>query len=73
MRRSKWHYYSITSSARANNVEGTVMPSDFAVFKLIARSNLVGCSTGMSLGLAPFRILSTCPAALRNKSPMSAP
>jgi len=31
--------YSITSSARASNVGGTVRPSDFAVFKL----NLVGC------------------------------
>jgi hypothetical protein len=27
--------------------------------RLIIRSNLVGCSTGRSAGLAPFRILST--------------
>src|SRR5262249_51200919 len=29
----------------------------FAVLRLIASSNLVGCHTGRSAGLAPFRIL----------------
>ena len=37
----------------------TASPSGFAVFRLITSSNLVGCSTGRSPGLAPFRILST--------------
>ena len=51
--------HSITSSARASKEGGTVRPSALAVFMLIASSNLVGCSTGRSEGLAPFRILST--------------
>ena len=49
--------YSITSSARASSVAGTVSPSAFAVFRLMTSSNLVGCSIGRSAGLAPFRIL----------------
>jgi hypothetical protein len=55
--------YSITSSARASSVCGTVRPSAFAVVRLITRSNLVGCSTGRSAGFAPRRILSTKSAA----------
>jgi hypothetical protein len=51
--------YSITSSARASSVGGTSRPSAFAVVRLITKSNFVGCSTGMSLGFAPRRILST--------------
>src|SRR5262249_3967268 len=51
--------HSITSSARASRLSGTVRPSTLAVVKLITRSNLVGCSTGMSAGFAPRRILST--------------
>ena len=51
--------YSITSSARASKEGGTVRPSALAVFMLITSSNLVGCSTGRSEGLAPLRILST--------------
>src|SRR5215470_10825347 len=51
--------HSITSSARASRVGGTVRPSAFAVVRLIMRSNLVGCSTGMSAGFAPRKILST--------------
>ena len=39
-------------------------PSALAVLRLITSSNFVGCSTGRSAGLAPFRILSTY-AALR--------
>src|SRR5262249_15534004 len=51
--------HSITSSARASSVAGTSRPSARAVTRLITRSNLVGCSTGRSAGLAPRRILST--------------
>ena len=40
-------------------IGGTVRPSAFAVLRLTTRSNLVGCSTGMSPGFAPRRILST--------------
>ena len=34
--------YSITSSAVASNVGGTSMPSAFAVFRLITKSNCDG-------------------------------
>src|SRR5262249_18322287 len=52
-------FHSITSSARASSVAGTIRPSALAVVKLMTRSNLVGCSTGMSAGFTPRRILST--------------
>src|SRR5262249_9647194 len=51
--------HSITSSARASSVGGTSRPSVLAVVRLMTRSNLVGCSTGMSAGLVPRKILST--------------
>src|ERR1700676_4785375 len=51
--------YSMTSSARARISGGMVMPSALAVLRLTTRVNRVGCSTGRSAGLAPFRILST--------------
>src|SRR5262249_42822439 len=57
--------HSITSSARASNADGTVRPSALAVTRLMTRSNLVGCSTGMSAGFAPRRILSTNSAVRR--------
>jgi hypothetical protein len=49
----------ISLVARANKSGGIVRPICLAVFKLITNSNFVGCSTGRSAGLAPFRILST--------------
>jgi len=49
----------ISSSARSNRDCGIVSPSDAAVFRLMTSSNLAGCSTGMSPGLAPRKILST--------------
>src|SRR5207253_5816411 len=51
--------HSITSSARASSVGGTSMPSAFAVLRLIASSNLVGCWTGSSAGFSPRRMRST--------------
>ena len=51
--------YWMTSSARASTDGGIVRPRAFAALRLIIRSNLVGCSTGRSAGLAPLRILST--------------
>src|SRR5262249_56331399 len=51
--------HSITSSDSASNLSGISRPSAFAVWRLITNSNLVGCSTGKSAGLAPFRIPST--------------
>src|SRR5262249_40137918 len=50
-------HHSITSSARASSVGGTSRPRALAVVRLMTRSNLVGCSTGMSAGLAPRKIL----------------
>src|SRR5215813_2104184 len=60
--------HSITSSARASSVGGTVRPSAFAVFRLMTISILVENSIGKSPGLAPFRILSTNAAAWRDPS-----
>jgi hypothetical protein len=54
-----WWLYSITSSASASIVGGRSRPRAFAVLRLITNSNLVGCSTGRSAGLAPLRIRST--------------
>src|SRR6516225_5712543 len=50
--------HSITSSARCCKNKGTSRPSALAVLRLTTSSNLVGCSTGRSAGLAPLRILS---------------
>src|SRR5258706_3446058 len=49
--------HSITSSARASSVGGTVRPSASAVLRLIMNSNLIGCITGRSAGLIPESIL----------------
>jgi hypothetical protein len=56
MQRSKWHFYSISSSARPLSASGTAMPSAFAVLRLIISSTLVDLWTGRSRGLAPLRI-----------------
>ena len=45
---------------------GIVRPICLAAFRLIISSNFVGCSTGRSAGLAPFKILSTYRVARRN-------
>jgi hypothetical protein len=51
--------YSITLSAPASSDAGTSRPSALAVVTFMARSNLVGCCTGRSVGLVPRSILST--------------
>ena len=51
--------YWITSSARSNTDCGIVNPRALAVFRLMTKEYRTGCSNGRSLGLAPFRILST--------------
>src|SRR6516164_6074118 len=61
-----WCLHSITSSARASSVGEISRPSALAVLRLITSSNLVGCSTGSSAGLAPLKILSR-KAAARSK------
>src|SRR5262245_58540746 len=65
--------YSINSSARRSSGNGMLMPSDLAAFRLMANSNLVGCWTGRSLGIAPLRILSTYVAPWRYWLAMSGP
>src|SRR5450755_2363960 len=55
MHRSKWHLYSITSSAMESTPAGMVRPSALAVVRLMTNSNLVDCSTGRSAGFAPLR------------------
>src|SRR4030081_335251 len=54
-----WRTHSITSSARASTVSGTVSPSAFAVLRLITVSYLVGDCTGRSAGFSPLRMRST--------------
>src|SRR5580658_9236300 len=49
--------HSITSSAAASSVAGISRPRALAVLRLIANSNFVGCSIGMSDRAAPRRIL----------------
>ena len=51
--------HSITSSAAASSLSGTVRPSALAVLRLSTNSNLVDRTTGRSAGLSPLRI---CPA-----------
>src|ERR1043165_879912 len=55
------------------HVGGFVRPICLAAFILITNSNCFGCSSGISAGLAPLRILSTCAAARRYKASNSAP
>jgi hypothetical protein len=45
--------YSITSSALASNDDGTTRPRAFTVLRLMINSNLVGSTTGKSIGLTP--------------------
>src|SRR5690349_7111936 len=61
-------FHSITSSARLSRAGEMAVPTDFAVLRFIASSNLTGCSTGRSPGLAPFKILATYPADCRYMS-----
>jgi len=54
-----FYFEPVASSARNNSDCGIVIPSALAALRLIVSTNRVGCSTGISLGLAPFKILST--------------
>jgi len=60
--------YLMPLSARTSTFGGIVRPICLAAFKLMTNSNFIGCSTGRSAGLAPFRILSTYVAARLSKS-----
>ena len=48
--------HSITSSARASNGVGTLIPIASAVFRLMISAVLVDSCTGMSAGFSPFRM-----------------
>src|SRR5215471_12179760 len=63
----------LVSCIRVCSVGGISRPSILAVVRLIMKSNLVGCSTGRSLGFAPRRILSTYSAARRKRLGRFAP
>jgi len=65
--------HSRIASARAKNASGTMRPMVFALFRLTASSNFVGCSMGKSFGRSPCRILCTNLALSRNKAGPSAP
>ena len=52
-------FHSITSSALAIRVSGTVTPSVLAVFRFTTSSNFTARSMGKFAGGVPFRILST--------------
>jgi len=51
MRRSKWHVYSLTSSAMASGFGGTVMPKHLGFLRLLTILMLVGLA-----GFSPFSI-----------------
>src|SRR5262249_1015964 len=51
--------HSITSSAMASKLGGTVRPSALAVLMLRTSSYLVGACTGRSAGFSPLRMRST--------------
>jgi hypothetical protein len=51
--------HSMTWSARASRDGGIVRPRALAVLRLMTSSSCAGSSTGMSDGLAPFRIFPT--------------
>ena len=65
--------HSRRASARAKNASGTTRPTVFALLRLTASSNFVGCSMGRSLGRSPCRTLCTNLALSRNKAGPSAP
>jgi hypothetical protein len=66
--RSKQPRHSITLSARATNVAGTVTPIALTVLRLITSSNLVACSTGMSATLLPRKSLTICRGIISSNS-----
>src|SRR5262249_36836014 len=52
-------HHSITSSATASSLSGTVSASVLAVLRLITISYFVGACTGSSAGCSPLRMRST--------------
>ena len=58
--------HSSSASARRISPGGISSPSTLAVLRLTTISSLVGCSTGMSAGLAPFKSLAAIVPACRH-------
>src|SRR5262249_25428840 len=52
-------FHSMTSSARARIPGAIFRPSALAALRLTTSSKVVGCWTGRSAGLTPFRIFPT--------------
>ena len=65
--------YSITSSARASSVGGTVRPSALAVFRLIANSYFTCACTGRLVGFSPRSMRSIYAPERRIVSMLSGP
>src|SRR4029453_3263063 len=61
-----WRTHSITSWARKRTEGEMVRSRNFAVLRFTTNSNLEGCSTGRSAGLAPLRTLETMIADCRH-------
>src|SRR5262249_23077034 len=61
------------TSTRCRNLSGTLRSMAFAVLRLMASSNFVGCSIGMSFGCLPCKILCTNLAPCRKVAGPSAP
>src|SRR5262245_19074824 len=65
--------HSMMTSTRCRNLSGTLRSMAFAVLRLMASSNFVGCSIGMSFGCLPCKILCTNLAPCRKVAGPSAP
>src|SRR4051812_25902611 len=65
--------HSRTASARSKNVSAIWRPIAFAVLRLMASSNFVGCSMGMSFGCLPCKIFCISLVPWRNAAGPSAP
>src|SRR6516225_3240347 len=65
--------HSMTSSARPDNVSGTVSRSVSALLRLMTSPTFTTCWTGKSAGLAPLRILPAKTPAWRIVSARSVP
>src|SRR5262249_15408825 len=65
--------HSITSSARASSVSGTMRPIALAVLRLIPSSYLAPPATGRSAGFSLLRLRSTKQAARRYCLSLSTP
>ena len=65
--------HSMTTSTRRRNVSEILRPMAFAVLRLMASSNFVGCSIGRSFGCLPCRIFCTSVVPCRTAAGPSAP